>query len=848
MTIKDAFFKPREDEVSITDLSKIATWTQKKSNSNRLAKAMMDSYDMYQTKDKKRLDRMELNYELHAGSWRDINKESASFGWSIGGETVTTPNKEIRHYPIINQISHAIVGEMLIRSFIPMVVDKSTRAVNQRKRAKAERLSLYFQKNVVDPLRDQVQQEIAAKYQEQFQGQMPPEAAQQAQQELESGVAQLTPDEIKSYMSSYRPPEEIQAQQLVDYETKRLGIEAIRDEAWEHAVCVSESYIGIGIRNGKPFCELFHPKNCEWEGSEYTTNVDESEFFKHTQYLTWSSVLDRHGYNLEVKDVKSLQKLYCNPGGKSPASTSRIEMVRLTEENPWMDSVDYKTRDGQQILLGLQAAATRKESQGLRIREVYVTWAWNRKIKVVTRIDPATGKKEEFFRDENYEQSAFNGDIKIREIVLKEIWQGYKLGNDANAVYVGVEPVPYQYSSINDPFSPSLPVYGGYYNTIQNQNRNTSLMDLGARFQYRFNVLMNKIEDYEATDIGKVLLGHINMKPPNWSWDEFFKSIIHGRIVLLNTPDGNPNAADANYFRSIDLSTSTDIGKTLEQLQWIKNEMVSSMYYNPSKLGNVSPYITASANNQNIAGSDKQLMKMIKRHKEIMERMMNGLVNVARVAYKGNTEKRLLILDDFSRAELELDTEMISRVEMGLFIIDDAKEEQKLDLLRQNLLGIIQNRMGSMSDIIKIINARSISELITVGDEADKRISLQQQQAGQAAKAESEAMVQQQLQAIEFKAQLDAQKQQQMDRTKIEVANITSDQLAKQWDIDNNNVNDNLQAKLMDNEIRVHLQQSQLEFDAMELATKTKLEKERLRVDMERYKKMNQRTNKPKRP
>lgn len=237
------------------------------------------------------------------------------------------------------------------------------------------------------------------------------------------------------------------------------------------------------------------------------------------------------------------------------------------------------------------------------------------------------------------------------------------------------------------------------------------------------------------------------------------------------------------------------------------------MYSNPSKLGEPSPYLTSGNNNSNIQASDKQMFRYFQRHKEVTERVLNGFINIARVAFKNSELKKSVLLDDFSKASLEIDNEVFKNSEIGIFVVNDFFENQKVDYLRQQLLPFIQNRYGSMKDFIQIINANSMGEMLDVARKAERDAEEQEQVRHQNTLKEIEQKSLEDKDLMDYKNSLEMMREQAKQEFLKVMKEMDVTKFARQFDIDEDGINDMLQKTEMDNKTKERVAKLKAEVD-----------------------------------
>lgn len=762
---------------------------KKRANDFELAKEVMDYYDHTYEHNEDRIRKINENFLLHSGRWPAIEELAVSSEIQLQHENIVLGGGKLRHYPVIDRISKSVVGDLMVRPLIPIIKDMSAKARNQRDRAKLDIVKNYIQQQFIEPRMQMITQQILAENGITDLSRMTPEL----QAEIGKRVQETTPDEIMESINKYRTPEEIIAQVILDASVKKLDLKAKFDVGGEAAVVSGEEYYRVGLMNGMPWCEVLNPKWVTWDGSEHVEFVEDGVFAKYEQYLTPEDVVARYGAVLARKDIKKLADMYSPIPGYSGSRKSNPDIekrvVDMFADNPALQDINVRTREGQMDLRNIYRSLAAGHKAGFGVRECYITWKWTRPAVLVTRY--VDGKKVELFRSEHYVKNPARGDLKVKKILIPQVWHGVKLGV-ADEIYAFVEPVPFQYRSIHNPFDVKLTIMGGRFNTYMNNAENTSLVDLGKPWQYRYNVLMKRMEEYEATDIGKVFMGTVNMKPVGWSWQEWFQSLYVGKVALIGTQFEGGSNMDPNIFRSIDLSSNADIAQTLSKLEYFEKKIATSMYYNPSKLGQISPYATNQNAELNVSGSDRQMLRFHDRHRQIKQRVLNSVLDISLAAIRDNEYAKDVLLDDFGKAYLETAMEPFSACELGLYVVDDFQESERLDQMRNLALTILQNG-GSVRDIADVVDAGSMSAIKDVLDRSERRRQEEtkaQREHEQAMVAQTEQMREAQMQ---LKMQFEAEQKERDRQAKIQMAEINAQLLANANDINKNSLNDSLE-------------------------------------------------------
>lgn len=751
--------------------------SKKRANDFKLAKEALDYYEYLNYYDVGKIDKFQENYEIHRGSWSSVENMSPSVNISLQNESVNLGGGKLRHYPIINRVSNAQVSDGVARRFSWRIKDTSTKARNERERIRIQNISDIFRLKYFEPKRLEILKQIEAERGQEFFQNLSKDQASQLEKEINNLVVSQTPEEILEGLEKVRTSDEQIATIFLKHVEQVQKLKAKFDTGLENAVVTGETYYRISIRHKEPIIEVLNPMYVTFGGSQNATQAQDAEYATYTQYLTLPDIMSKYSIDFEKSTLKKLLDLYSPIPGKvrNVYELDEIdeEVTDILADNPQLQDptskqyLDIKALDGQDRLKNLYKIAGKYSRKNHGIKESYVTWKWMRKAFAVRRLNPNTNEVEIHIRDEHYKIDKTSGDLDVTKIALPQVWHGVKLGDGANCVYLNVEPVPIQYNSVQNPFDVKLPIFGGPTNVVMNNNRGSSFIDLGKPFQFRYNVLMKKMDEYMATDAGKVIFGTVNIKPDGWSWGEWYKSIFVGHFGPLNVNYEGLNAQDRKPFYVEDMSRTIDIKATIEQLLFLERKIVESMHYNYQKLGEISPYATNQNTQVSVRGADRLMYRFFNSLRLLKEEVMNYLLNITIKAYSKNEYKKNLLLDDFMKAHFENNFEPFSASEFGITVVDDLKEEENLELIRQLALTLIQNSEGSeKKDMLYITMADSTSEIMDILERSDRKLAKERQATAereqQMIELQRQAMDQEKTKDMMFKAS-EAEKDRRAD-------------------------------------------------------------------------------------
>lgn len=782
-------------------LNLLPTDFKKEANNYSLAKEWMQMYKKSHSYCRDNANRIQENLELHSGRWKKMNNINPNITLQLGHERVTLGSGTLRHFGIIDRVTKDIESDILMRPLILVVKDHSSRGRNFRERARLERVKNYFNKNVIQPRAEEIRRQWDVKNGFLDPNQIPPEQVKQREEEVQSRLKQDTPEEIFHYMSKYNTPDEIVAHSLTKYTLDNVNAKEKFDLGGSMAIASGSSYYRVGIVNKVPHLEVLNPKYVTVIKSKHSDNAEDGVMAMYEGGLTPEEFIAKYGLDLDYKQIKKIAKSY----GRTPQAgllktkedldhefqngiKSKL-LDHLDNNKELRIGLDPRSQDGQNKLQYLYKQINYGgANSGGYIPETYITWRWGRPITLVYRKLP-NGQYDCVVRGQHYVFNPAKGDIRVEKRVVDQTYEGTMIGEEYT---VNVGPIAHQYNDINKPYTPKLGIYGGEDNTYLGNIKNSSIIDLGKPFQYMYNVVMKRMDDAMATDIGTVLLGTTTMIPKGWSLTDFYKSIFDGKLALVNHHKDGMNNFDLGAIKTLDMSRRNDIIGFLDSGRFFEEKVYSSMYFSKNKVGDISPYATNQNIQQAVAGSNRQMYKFHNRRRVIKQNVLNALMHLSLIAYRDNEQVKSTILDDFSRQHYELNFNDILTSNFHLSVVDDFKESEKLERMRDLSLTLLQNGLTGR-EISAIINAESLQEIEDILERGDKR----REEARVEQQKHETNLEQIKLQNAESQLKLREQylsaRDERNNEVKLAMAELNSMQIERAQDIDENKIPDSLQ-------------------------------------------------------
>ena len=780
-------------------------------------------------RDEDRIKKHKLNLDLLNGRL-DVSLYDAETCHTIMGEEVTLGKNDIVHYPIISQVAKAKHGEMISMPFVMSVKDQTPIRESFQQMEYQKLIEQYIQLKYTEPAKRMVQEKVAKMMPPEQSQMMTPEDMQQLQQQMDVEARAMNPEEIYEYLENdYRSPIAKQAQEVTNYLIDQLDIKRKQDEGAKFAIATGEEYYLVDTHGDDLIFESLLPASVSYGGSAETEWVQDMSWAKIERWLSVEEATQKYAEYLSEKDWKELYD-YVEPlwgtakkhgvlsdDPNSPI-TRRVMYEMSADGDGWTKkvvgegaNVNYKTSEGSSNLMKIYSqiindygAGTPLSSFG--IRECTIYFRDKALLKRVERFEDGEVKK--YWFGENYQP--VESDLTVKKVWVDEVWRVVKLGTHNN-IYVKVEPIPYQYKSLQN-YKVELPIYGRAYETHRNMTKNVSLIDLGKPYQQEYDIEMHNLKQDLGTNLGKVFIFLKNLKPAEQTWQEFITNMKDFGFVLADTNQKGIGALDPNVLKTVDVSKMQDVAARIQLLENLRQNLYRSMFSNEASLGQVGQYATNGNIGSQQAATSIQIEPFYDMHRQIVEKAVSALVNKARLFYKDRPQLIRNILSPSSYVELESGL-AFWYTELGVSFDNSGRTLRQIEMIKQNVHAFVQNQFGPEASI-ELLLANSTSDIMNIVKKGIKRQQemMQQNQEFQMAMQNQKAQMEMQLKQQEWAFQMQRQKEM-LDNGLIK-AEIHASSFERANDVDKNQKHDLLEKAVDDRatQERIHADKMALEY------------------------------------
>lgn len=826
-----------------TEIKRSATKKQKSANNAKRAKAIMTKYAMNIAISEKTKERFLRNYGLLNG---DVDLEKYNYTLNVkipndelkGNKKLEDFNigyKNMRHHPLIMTIFEDIAGMEREMPLSVSVKSLSPEINNQKLQERDDRLLKNFNRSASVPL---INQGLINNLQDNLSlGIIDPGEAELQSSLINSDIETLDIEGIGQQMEEFQIPVEIDGQKLIDFAIEKLNIRKIKSDSLPDILATYRIFLKVGIERGKMVFERWNPVNVSYLPSPHSHDVEKASVIIHKQVVSFQQALAMDGEYFTPDDIKKLESL--SKLGSSTGYSGKESMGRPVD-NETNDiayeyaqigqNIDHYSQEGQNIWMGRLMRYANNENIDIfnaNIERRYITWMDYRKWKKVTRI--IDGKEEVYYHSENYTENP-EIDLEIVNVEFPEPWEGVMYGlNGQDAVFIKVREVQYPVADPNNPWDRVLPVFGGELNTKDGNAKNKTPVDAAAEYNYEYDLFSEIYKKESAVNYGKVLSFINRFKPDKMSWEEFF-TVMHNLSISIVDPykeeliDGRFNEA-MNAYKALDLSKNLEIAGIIQRLTYLEQRTYKMMLFNENAAGNIGQYAKASNVIATIKSTQSRLNNLFTKQQEIFQKAFQYLFDAASQFYADNPEKISFVFKSADRMFKNLDWKGMSSLDMGIKIDTNPEEISKVELIKNNLLMILQNSIAKDAiGVMDIADASTMAKLKEIAIGIDQR----EQKRQEIERNDRLQMQDNAVKADEAKFQRESQLKIELEKMKneydLQIAQIEVEKFAKTLDINKDGVNDMNQLQETKNEIEL----KKLEVEKMKIMGELEIKKKEI--------------------
>jgi hypothetical protein len=690
-----------------------------------------------------------INYDLFNGHLHMSDLEAIINPEYIKEKDEPAP---IQHYPILNSKLQVLRGEESKRLFDFKVVVTNPNSISE------------IEDNKKNAVLQQLQQLVAG--------------TSSSEEEFNQRL-----EKMNDYFTyEWQDMREVRANNLLNHYIKEYNLPLLFNNGFMDAAIVGEEIYQIDIRGGEPVIERLNPLKVRVFKSGYSNRIEDADVIIIEDYWSPGKVIDTYYDVLTKKDID-----YIESAPDNTHSADEVDSLgRRDERNEFLnahmidDTLTFgEDEDGKPFYFDPFGLFTDTvgdlmpfDTNG-NIRVLRMYWKSRRKIKKVKSYDPQTGEEVFGFYSESY---VLNEELGEEEEIyyINEAWEGTKIGEE---IYVNMRPRVVQYNRLSNPSRCHFGIIGSIYNI--NDSKPYSLVDMMKPYNYLYDAIHDRLNKLMAKNWGKLVTLDLAKVPKDWQMDKWLYFARKNNLNVVDSfKEGDYGASigklalGANSAPVIDAELGNSIQMYINMLEFLKMSMSEVVGVTKQREGQIS-------NRETVGGVERATLQsshitewIFTIHDDVKKRVLECLLETAKIALKGRSVKFSYILSDGSQKIADIEGDQFAECDYGL-IVDNGNGVQdlgqKLEMLAQAAL---QNQLISFSTAMRLYNSSSLIEKQRM-IERDERQKMEQQ----AQQAQAEQQMQQQ--QMEMQAQMEQAKMEQADKlnmrdneTKLLIANM----------------------------------------------------------------------------
>lgn len=450
-----------------------------------------------------------------------------------------------------------------------------------------------------------------------------------------------------------------------------------------------EAYSWKGVYRDKVHYERISPLEIDYDKSPHIKYIKDGSWACRRMYMTVPDVVDRYYDSLKDDDITDLENM--------SALTSPAIFYNYLQND--------------------------KLYQYNKIPVYHFTWKSMQKIGHLTGSDPVTGTPYEDIVNDGYTANKEMGESIEWEWVT-QVLEGTRIGD---TIFTEMGPPTFQPNQLADYSRHELPYNGKRFSDTHADN--ISVAKLGLPFQIMYVILFFTLEKTIAKSRGKVVLIDKNAIPYTRGWDEekwFYYAEAQGYMLM----DRNQTGVDKswNTYQVLDLGLFEHIKELINTMDFVSTTYDTQLGINRQQKGQTYASDSATGNMQAAAQSSIITEMIFTDFDGFVKADVQGLIDCSQIANR-NGKRRLYKRDDVGTALLDIDPDYYCFAELGIHMVNNAKESAALERVRQYTQAFAQKADISPAAVVEIETANNVAKLkgILNSIEAQQQAMAQQQ-------------------------------------------------------------------------------------------------------------------------
>lgn len=587
-------------------------------------------------------------------------------------------------------------------------------------------------------LREEIGLLASQAFQQEFERRLQELQAQAAQQgtppeQINPQDAMPNPEEfMNNFNEKYIDDESKQAQELLNYVRSITSDTMIYLSAFFDYVSIGECYTYADIRGEKiikehvPILDAYPIPNGEFF-------VEDHDMFARRMLMSYPQIMDMFDDFLTKEDRRFLETYYARDSKSGP---TQLLYSKYFETYP--DVCEKFTKEERELF---KSQPTRIESVNDNLFEVWhVVWRGEARKGILTYVNEA-GLVTTRVVDESYKLDTQAGDISIEWAYEPQVYEGYRIGTRTTAVYpIKARPIAFERDG-------KLP-YNGIMEVLPFMGK-FSIIKTITPYQIMRNIFAYHREMVIAKNKMLILILPESLVSSK-SEDRVYKMAADG--VLLVDDSEDTNSQKMANIRMLNAQMGDYITQITNLMEATRQEAWDTVDMNAQRYGDIAQSSGVGTTQEAIARSSMGSVIIVQVFDEMRRRDYQRDIDFCKLAYIDGLDTAYFDADG-NRHYISLDVNSFVYSTYGVIVKNDAKEQDKLQQLRQWAFSAAQN--GDLDMALAAITGDNISQIKATVQKFNEIKAQHEEQMRQVDAQLKEEEIQNKLREIEAKGQQD---------------------------------------------------------------------------------------------
>ena len=567
--------------------------------------------------------------------------------------------------------------------------------------------------------------------------QMQAEAAQQGvpPEQINPREAMPNPEEfMQNFNEKYIDDESKQGQDVLNFVRSITSDAMIYLSAFFDYVSLGECYTYSDIRGEKivkehiPVIDAFPIPNGEFF-------VEDHDMFARRHLMSYTQILDMFDDVLTKEDRAYLEKYYDYSSASGP---THLMYSKFFEYYP--DVCEKFTKKERELF---KNEGVRVEAVNNNLYEVWhVVWRGYARQGILTYVNEV-GLVTTKVVDESYKLDTQAGDISIEWAYKPQVYEGYRIGGRYSAIYpIKARPIAFERDG-------KLP-YNGIMEVIPYMGK-FSIIKTITPYQIMRNIFAYHREMVIAKNKMLILILPKSLVSNN-SEDVVYRMAADGVLLVDDSEDANSQKM-AN-IRMLNAQMGDYIAQITQLMEATRQEAWDTVDMNAQRYGDIAQSSGVGTTQEAIARSSMGSVIIVQVFDEMRRRDYQRDIDFCKLAYIDGLDTAYLDADG-NRHYISLDVNSFVYSTYGITVKNDAKEQDKLQQLRQWAFSAAQN--GDLDMALAAITGDNISQIKATVQKFNEIKAQHEEQMKQVDAQLKEEEIQNKLREIEAKGDQDRQ-------------------------------------------------------------------------------------------